>query len=330
MPNRLKATWPLLLFLAFLWLAPLSNCLATSVGYQKVRVREAVAHVVTVDLRNPEVFVTIGLASEGVGCAESFRSMLRRTQPAAALTGTFFCTRSLKPVGDLVIGGVLVHRGCVGDGLAINADNQARIVPFEVGRASNWRSFETVVCSGPRLVSAGVARVNARSEGFTEPGLFGRHLRSAVGITAAGKLLLVSTATPVTLSHLGDMMRALGSLDAVGLDGGTSTALYCNGRVIVEPGRKLTNLLLVYTGQQGRAEMARQRAKQRVVAAIGAGRLACAEPVSVVAHYPSRPLAALREGRAPIQNPLVVLEHPADLGAPSHRPQTSDNGKRVC
>ena len=242
----------------------LLSCIASlgdSVDYQRTKTLGVLAHVVTVDLRDPGVYVTIGLPERGVGHSESFRMILRRKQPAVAITGTFFDTRSLKPVGDLVIGGTLAHTGSVGTGLAINYDNEIKCVPLKIGRNSNWQAFETVLCAGPRLVSGGVVSVDPRAEGFRDRHLFGRHRRPAAGITASGKLLLVCAKTPVTFSELAKVMRRLGAIEAVGLDGGSSMALYYDGKVVVSPGRSLTNVLLVYTDQLFRAEMAKERAR---------------------------------------------------------------------
>ena len=233
------------------------------VNYQYMRIDGISAHVITVDLRNPAVYVTIGLPSQGVGHAESFRSILRRTQPTAAITGTFFDTHSLKPVGDLVIHGTVVHQGCVGTGLAINRDNEAKCIPLDAGRVSSWQNFETVLCAGPRLLSDGSVGMNPRAEGFKDRRLFARHRRPAAGVTAAGKLLLVTAKTPVTFTELANVMHQLGAIEAVGLDGGSSTALYYGGKVIVYPGRRMTNVLLVYTNQQLRAEMAKRRATEK-------------------------------------------------------------------
>jgi hypothetical protein len=64
------------------------------------------------------------------------------------------------------------------------------------------------------------------------------------------------------------VMRALGAYHAVALDGGTSTAMSFGGRVIAQPGRSLTNLLVVYA-DRGHYERARghfyYQARRRVL-----------------------------------------------------------------
>ena len=104
----------------------------------------------------------------------------------------------------------------------------------------------SVLCGGPRLVRDGTAWVDPRSEGFRDSGFFRPAARSAVGVTKENKLLLVTVNKPIYLSHMGRIMRDLGAVDAMNLDGGSSTALYCGGVVPSHPGRRLTNLLVIY------------------------------------------------------------------------------------
>jgi hypothetical protein len=100
--------------------------------------------------------------------------------------------------------------------------------------------------TGPRLLKDGHYALNPRREGFRHPGLFGAHLRMALGVTAHNKLLLVYVATPVTFARTAGIMKALGAVDAVCLDGGSSAAMYYRGRLIHRPGRRLTNIIEVH------------------------------------------------------------------------------------
>ena len=114
------------------------------------------------------------------------------------------------------------------------------------GRARKWAKYVSVVCGGPRLVRDGVARVSPSSEGFSDPGFYHPAARSAIGVTKENKLLLVTVNKAIYLSHMARIMRDLGAVDAMNLDGGGSTALYCGGIVPSHPGRRLTNLIVVY------------------------------------------------------------------------------------
>jgi len=217
-----------------------------NISYSKVFINGARVHVVTVNLNSPDLKVTVSLTKKGSGSAESFTSMLNRLQPAAAITGTFFCTRSLQPTGDIVIEGTNVHKGVVGTGVCFTADNTVRYVPFKWGHSAGWEGYDTVLCAGPTLVRNGSIFLCPKDQGFTDPGLFGKKKRTALGTTASNKLLLVVVDKPIQLRTLAKIMLSLGAVDAVDLDGGSSSALYHNGRTISHPGRKLTNLLVVY------------------------------------------------------------------------------------
>ncbi len=223
---------------------------AGDVSYDKRWVQGVTANVVTANLNSHSVKVSPAIARHGVGSSEGFGSMLSRLQPAAAITGTFFCVNSLIPVGDLVIDGNILGFGSVGTAVCFTADNQVHFKRTKDGQAEKWAGYVSVTCGGPRLVTNGVARVDPKSEGFRDPSLFRPAVRSAIGVTKANKLLLVTVNKPIYLSHLARVMRDLGAVDAMNLDGGSSTALYCKGKVPSHPSRRLTNLIVVYDSPQ--------------------------------------------------------------------------------
>lgn len=172
--------------------------------------------------------------------------MLSRLQPVAAITGTFFCVQSLHPVGDIVVDGKLVNLGSVGTGICFTPTNTLHFRPFKYARATDWAGYTSVICAGPRLLTNGLVTVYPWAEGFRDGSLYRKAARSAIGVTKHNKLLMVTVNRPIYLSKLARIMRALGAVDAVNLDGGGSTALYCKGRVPSHPSRRLTNLIVVY------------------------------------------------------------------------------------
>ncbi|MBP6963364.1 MAG: phosphodiester glycosidase family protein [Armatimonadetes bacterium] len=217
-----------------------------NVSYTKVRWSGVSANVVYVNMASPNVRVTPALAKNGTGTSETFGAMVERLNPTAAITGTFFCTRSYRPTGDIVIEGKLVHSGSVGVALCVTDQGRVDFKSMREGRTSDWAGCRTVLCTGPTLVRNGKPSVAPKSEGFRDPEIFRRKPRTAVGMTDSNKLILVTTSTPVYLSELAKVMRHLGAVDALNLDGGSSTALYYRGSTIVRPARSMTNLLVVY------------------------------------------------------------------------------------
>ena len=219
---------------------------ASSVVYQKAKVGAISAHMVTVNLADKDTHVTVALARGGTGKSEAFKSIVRRTRPSAAITGTFFDTRTLIPTGDIAVYGTVVHKGCIGSALCIDSNNRAVIVPMNEGRKQGWDGYETVLCCGPRLVTNGVATVALKREGFGNS-LYAPATRTAVGLTRSKKLVLVAVNQKITLQRFAKIMVKIGISDALCLDGGSSTGFYARGRFAANPVRRLTNLLVVYS-----------------------------------------------------------------------------------
>jgi exopolysaccharide biosynthesis protein len=59
----------------------------------------------------------------------------------------------------------------------------------------------------------------------------------------------------VYLRKLAEAVQALGAVRAAALDGGSSTALYYRGKSFAVPGRRLTNLLVVYDSASRHEEL---------------------------------------------------------------------------
>src|SRR5262249_12872983 len=81
--------------------------------YRKGYLGEVPVHLVVADMNDPEVKLGVLVARGGVGKKESFASMVLRTQPAAAITGTFFGLKNGLPTGDLVVNGRAIYQGFV-------------------------------------------------------------------------------------------------------------------------------------------------------------------------------------------------------------------------
>jgi hypothetical protein len=219
---------------------------AGGVALERLRVAGCGVNVATVDLNVAANKVSVLTARGFPGTDEPFEEMVVRTQPAVAITGTFFSVRSLLPIGDLVINGSLDHFGGMGTALAVTPDNQVKFRPVPYGRSQDWTPFETVLACGPTLLRDGQVALAPRHEGFQDPHILGRAWRVAVGHTAARKLKMVAVREQLTLAELAQVMQALGCTDAINLDGGSSTALAFRGEVVVAPGRPLVNLLVCY------------------------------------------------------------------------------------
>ena len=212
----------------------------------KTRIHGASVCVIAVDLNDPSLMVDIGLPQKGITHHEAFGSFVKRRAPLAAVTGTYFDMRTLTPTGSIVIDGKVVHVSHIGTAVCFMSDNKVKFIEAGFGEACDLAGAQCGLRTGPRLLAGGQYALNPRREGFRHPGLFGARIRMALGVTADNKLLLVFVGTPVNFSKLASIMKALHSMDAVCLDGGTSSAMYFKGRMVRKPGRMLTNLIEVY------------------------------------------------------------------------------------
>ncbi|MEN6358179.1 MAG: ankyrin repeat domain-containing protein [Armatimonadota bacterium] len=217
-----------------------------SVSYSRAFVRGHAVNVIYINMDDPSVHISAAIAKNGVGRGESFRSFMHRLKPTAAINGTFFCNRSLKPIGDIVIGGNTAHFGGMGTGLCITSDNKVTFVPTIRNRHTDWSRFETVMACGPRLLTDGNITLDPYGEGFRDSHVLGSARRTAVGLTGKNRLIFVSTSSACSLYTLASIMSDLGCTDALNFDGGSSSAMHYRGKNISSPSRSLTNVLYVY------------------------------------------------------------------------------------
>lgn len=102
---------------------------------------------------------------------------------------------------------------------------------------------EALVAAGPILVKGGknvAASAASNYEGKIRNQNAGR---SAIGVKADGTVVIVTGTARVV--NLANAMIQLGCVEATNLDGGASSGLYANGRVITSPGRSLNTVLTI-------------------------------------------------------------------------------------
>ena len=103
-----------------------------------------------------------------------------------------------------------------------------------------------LIAGGPRLVQDGAIYTQLEAP-FTEERFTTMvSPRTAAGITADGKLILVSVPGGAKIQQMRELMLALGCVDAINLDGGASCGMYYDGKYIATPGRELTTTLQIH------------------------------------------------------------------------------------
>ena len=103
--------------------------------------------------------------------------------------------------------------------------------------------METAIAGGPVLLQNAEARVyNNEERKFMGKAIHDRHPRTAIGYTADGFMILLiiegrrpGAAAGATLLQEAAILRDLGCVEALNLDGGGSSCLLINGKETIRP-----------------------------------------------------------------------------------------------
>lgn len=117
----------------------------------------------------------------------------------------------------------------------------------------DWNNVKYAVGGGPYLVKEGKVFIDKQkfSKGFISM----KAPRTAVGYTKSGSLILLTVdgrqegTSGATLPEVAKLMKELGAHNAMNLDGGSSTQMVYNGRIVNSPttrgGNRVTNALVI-------------------------------------------------------------------------------------
>lgn len=199
---------------------------------------------VIVDLNKGKYRVSPIVATNPDHC-EDFTSMVNRTKPYAAICGTYY-DPDYKPLGDILINGKLVNRGCQRQAIGFTADGKIKFLERKGKSRINWSGCLSGIACGPRLVRGRCKDINVKRDGFGSKATTNEAFRCAVGAKKDGKLILCVIKNSVTLNTAAEIMIELGAVDAINLDGGSMCALYENGKYHARPVHAVSNILAVY------------------------------------------------------------------------------------
>ncbi len=102
---------------------------------------------------------------------------------------------------------------------------------------NDFQAYPHIIGAGPLLLKNGQAVLDAATEKFSPAFIAEAAVRSAIATLPNGNLVIVTVQNRVkgrgpTLVELTQIMQALGALDALNLDGGSSTTLYLGGQLL--------------------------------------------------------------------------------------------------
>jgi hypothetical protein len=178
--------------------------------------------------------------------------------PNTDITATVAAVSQNGSVGIAPGTAVLVGRGIAATKLQAEAPIGA-LVALRLILQPNWDTVGDAIGGGPVLVRSGrpVYRAN---EAFETSLLAPRHPRTAVGQTADGRILLVAVdgrqsgySVGMTTFEMAQTLVRLGAVRGMQLDGGGSTTLAFDGKILNRPSDKTerpisTALMLFYYG----------------------------------------------------------------------------------
>ncbi|MDX1919307.1 MAG: phosphodiester glycosidase family protein, partial [Candidatus Caenarcaniphilales bacterium] len=121
----------------------------------------------------------------------------------------------------------------------------------------DWSSMSHVVGGGPFLLSKGEIIINTEIEGFSaKSGIGSVAPRTAIGMTAPGRLIWLvadgrqKNSVGLSLWELAALMKEIGVVEAINMDGGGSTTMVLNGEIVNSPSdpslRSVSTALLLY------------------------------------------------------------------------------------
>ena len=105
---------------------------------------------------------------------------------------------------------------------------------------ADFNRFPYILGGGPVLLQNSRVVLDARAEGFSEAYVRQTAIRSAIGRTAAGNLLIVAVhnragGSGPNFAELAQILQQMGAVEALNLDGGSSTSLYLGGSLLDRP-----------------------------------------------------------------------------------------------
>lgn len=232
-----------------------SSPVFSSVNYSKKSANGVALHILEINFSSEKI---IPVSAKGMDYVsryytdESFVSMAKRVNAVGAINGCYFDKTTLKPIGDVAVKGERLHNGGGWAYFGIKSDGTYEFgTDNPVQSRVDWSDFQWGITCLPMIIRDGTVLINSKedltSAGFRDSHVFMKMPRSALGETKNGKIVLAASGN-TTFPAFAKALKSIGIVNAIGLDGGASTALYYAGKTILPAGRKLTTILAIVKG----------------------------------------------------------------------------------
>ena len=118
----------------------------------------------------------------------------------------------------------------------------AKKIELHIKMVPQWENIDHIISGGPYLIKDGEVFIDVTAQKLGA--ITGKNPRTAIGYTAHNEFIMVTVdgrehaSVGMTLGELARMMKGFGCINAMNLDGGGSTVMYVQGKVVNNPAQK--------------------------------------------------------------------------------------------
>lgn len=179
----------------------------------------------------------------------NFETLSRNAGSTAAINGCFFDLRSGRLVGHVYRDGRQEVKGTFGAAFAVGNDGKPVIDHIKkLGDPADYKVIiscvDILMKNGKILVSSKADLVRNGHKPSKHNDIYKAARWSAIGIGKSGKVYLIATANRISMYRfIKEVAEHTEIVDMLGLDGGTSTGLYYDGKVLIRPQRTVASII---------------------------------------------------------------------------------------
>lgn len=118
----------------------------------------------------------------------------------------------------------------------------AKKIELDIKMVPQWENIDHIISGGPYLIKDGEVFIDVTAQKLGA--ITGKNPRTAIGYTAHNEFIMVTVdgrehaSVGMTLGELARMMKGFGCINAMNMDGGGSTVMYVQGKVVNNPAQK--------------------------------------------------------------------------------------------
>ena len=118
----------------------------------------------------------------------------------------------------------------------------AKKIELDIKMVPQWENIDHIISGGSSIIKDGEVFIDVTAQKLGA--ITGKNPRTAIGYTAHNEFIMVTVdgrehaSVGMTLGELARMMKGFGCINAMNLDGGGSTVMYVQGKVVNNPAQK--------------------------------------------------------------------------------------------